>query len=149
MIYINFQNLITLLILTFMTWKCAQIVQNPSKYFGTNSQSLKTILKFQWYLNFWSLQFPHLELCKANFDLENIKQSWLSGQNIGLYAPSPWFKPQQPLPKKNKYFYALKGSILFAFLKLYNVVKVIKSQLLVKSCKITTFQKNMYQAIIR
>jgi hypothetical protein len=46
--------------------------------------------------------FPHLELFKPDFDLENIKQSWLSGQNIGLHAPSPWFKPQQPLPKKKR-----------------------------------------------
>ena len=48
--------------------------------------------------------FPHLELFKADFDLENIKQSWLSGQNIGLYAPSPGFKPQQPPPKKKDNF---------------------------------------------
>ena len=29
-----------------MTWKCAQIDRNPSKYFGTNYQSLKMCLKF-------------------------------------------------------------------------------------------------------
>ncbi len=57
--------------------------------------------------------FLHFELFKADFDLENIKQSWLSGQNIGLYAPSTWFKPQQPLPKQKRYFYALKVFSLF------------------------------------
>jgi hypothetical protein len=44
--YINVQNWITLLILSFMTWKCAQIDQHPSNYFGTNYQSLKICLKF-------------------------------------------------------------------------------------------------------
>ena len=46
MIYINVQNLITLLILSFMTWKCAQIDHHPSKYFGTNYWSLRICLKF-------------------------------------------------------------------------------------------------------
>ena len=51
---------------------------------------------------FFQSVFLHLELFKPDFDLENIKQSWLSGQNIGLHAPSPWFKPQQPPPKKKR-----------------------------------------------
>ena len=45
-IYINVHKSITLLILGFKTWKCAQIDQHPSKYFGTNYQSLKMCLKF-------------------------------------------------------------------------------------------------------
>ena len=32
--------------MSFKTWKCAQIDRNPSKYFGTNYQSLKMCLKF-------------------------------------------------------------------------------------------------------
>ena len=31
-----------------MTWKCARIDRNPSKYFGTNYQSLKMCLKSCW-----------------------------------------------------------------------------------------------------
>ena len=45
-IYINIDKSITLLILGFKTWKCAQIDQHPSKYFGANYQSLKMCLKF-------------------------------------------------------------------------------------------------------
>jgi hypothetical protein len=37
-----------LLILSFKTWKCAQIDQHPSKYFGTNYQSLKMSIKTCW-----------------------------------------------------------------------------------------------------
>jgi len=48
MIYINVQNLITLLILRFKTWKCAQNVHHPSKYFTTYSQSLKMRMKSCW-----------------------------------------------------------------------------------------------------
>ena len=65
---------------------------------------------------FWSLQFPHLELFKADFDLENIKQSWLSGQNIGLYAPSTWFKPQQHLWKKKDIFMHLREVYYYIYI---------------------------------
>ena len=47
-IYINIDKLITLLILSFKTWKCAQIDKHPSKYFGTKYQSLKMCLKNLW-----------------------------------------------------------------------------------------------------
>ena len=60
--------------------------------------------------------FPHLELFKPDFDLENIKQSWLSGQNIGLHAPSPWFKPQQPLPKKKDIFMHLREVYYYIYI---------------------------------
>ena len=60
--------------------------------------------------------FPHLELFKPDFDLENIKQSWLSGQNIGLHAPSPWFKPQQPPQKKKKIILCTQGKYIIIYI---------------------------------
>ena len=92
------------------------MIHHPSNMSYVTCQNLKMILKFWWYLNFLKSVVSHLELFKADFDLENIKQSWLSGQNIGLHAPSPWFKPQQPLPKKKDIFMHLREVYYYIYI---------------------------------
>ena len=142
------------------------------KWFTTlQNSNIQIVRTSKWFWNFSDISkfyksvSPHLELFKADFDLENIKQSWLSGQNIGLHAPSPWFKPQQPLPKKKDIFMHLREvyyyiyilvstekmkTPLFTFYNFYNfwkIIKIIKSQRFMKSCKIATFQNNIHTTI--
>ncbi len=99
----------------------------PLKILWYKLSESEMCLKFQWYLNFLKFVFPHLELFKADFDFENIKQSWLSGQNIGMYAPNPWFKPQQPLPKKKDIFMHLRE--VYYYINILVSTDILKSGL--------------------